>query len=129
MDGGSFTFHDLAPGEDSFRDSVLNGLMGEPKSLPCTFFYDSHGAELFERITTVPEYYLTRTELGILESRAGEIAAHIGPNARLIELGSGALRTLRRAPLPSSMRRAFGPTCAAISPARASRMPSSVRVR
>jgi dimethylhistidine N-methyltransferase len=95
MDGGSFTFHDLAPGEDSFRDSVLSGLSGEPKSLPCKFFYDSHGAELFERITAVPEYYLTRTELSILETNAGAIAAHIGPHARLIELGAGALRKVR----------------------------------
>ena len=95
MDGGSFTFHDLAPGEDSFRDSVLSGLSGEPKSLPCKFFYDLHGAELFERITEVPEYYLTRTELSILETNAGAIAAHIGPHARLIELGSGALRKVR----------------------------------
>jgi L-histidine Nalpha-methyltransferase len=95
MDGGSFVFHDLAPSEDNFRDSVLTGLSGEPKALPCKFFYDTHGAELFEKITRVPEYYLTRTEIAILEARAGEIAAYAGPHARMIELGSGALRKVR----------------------------------
>jgi dimethylhistidine N-methyltransferase len=95
MDGGTFIFHDLAPGEESFRDAVLAGLGGEPKSLPCKFFYDARGSALFEKICEVPEYYLTRTEIAILETYAGEIASRIGPNPRLIELGSGASRKVR----------------------------------
>jgi L-histidine Nalpha-methyltransferase len=89
-DGAAFAFHDLAPGEDSFRDAVLAGLSNSPKSLPCKFFYDQRGSALFEAICEVPEYYLTRTELGILQSNAGDMAARIGPNCRLVELGSGA---------------------------------------
>ena len=89
-DGAAFTFHDLAPGEESFRDAVLVGLSGTPKSLPCKFFYDQRGSALFEAICEVPEYYLTRTELGILNGHAGDMAARIGPNCRLVELGSGA---------------------------------------
>ena len=94
-DGSRFVFHDLAPGEDSFRDAVLGGLSGKPKSLPCKFFYDQRGSALFEAICEVPEYYLTRTELGILEACAGDIAERIGPNCRLVELGSGASRKVR----------------------------------
>jgi dimethylhistidine N-methyltransferase len=89
-DGAAFAFHDLAPGEDSFRDAVLAGLSNSPKSLPCKFFYDQRGSALFEAICEVPEYYLTRTELGILKTHAGDMAARIGPNCRLVELGSGA---------------------------------------
>jgi dimethylhistidine N-methyltransferase len=94
-DGAIFAFHDLAPGEDSFRDAVLGGLSSTPKSLPCKFFYDARGSALFEAICEVPEYYLTRTELGILETYAATIAGRIGPNCRLIELGSGASRKVR----------------------------------
>src|ERR1700676_1051080 len=95
MDGADFAFHDLAPSEDSFRDSVLAGLGHTPKTLPCKLFYDARGSALFEQICEVPEYYLTRTEIAILETRAKDIAAHIGPNCRLIELGSGASRKVR----------------------------------
>jgi len=94
-DGTTFAFHDLAPGEDSFRDAVLGGLSETPKSLPCKFFYDARGSALFEAICEVPEYYLTRTELGILETHAPMIAERIGPHCRLIELGSGASRKVR----------------------------------
>lgn len=87
---GVFGFHDLAPSEESFRDAVLAGLGRNPKSLPCKFFYDEYGSELFERICRVPEYYLTRTEIAILEEFAGAIARQIGPHCRLVELGSGA---------------------------------------
>jgi len=94
-DGAAFVFHDLAPGEDSFRDAVLAGLSNVPKSLPCKFFYDQRGSALFEAICEVPEYYLTRTELAILEISAPAIAARIGPHCRLVELGSGASRKVR----------------------------------
>jgi dimethylhistidine N-methyltransferase len=94
-DAAGFAFHDLAPGEESFRDAVLAGLGREPKTLPCKFFYDEKGSALFEEICEVPEYYLTRTEIGILDEYAGEIADNIGPHARLIELGSGASRKVR----------------------------------
>jgi dimethylhistidine N-methyltransferase len=95
MPDGSFAFYDLAPGEESFRDAVLAGLSQRPKSLPCKFFYDQRGSALFEAICEVPEYYLTRTELGILETYAGAMAERIGPHCRLIELGSGASRKVR----------------------------------
>jgi len=95
MDGGVFTFHDLAPSEESFRDAVLAGLGHEPKTLPCKFFYDVRGSALFEQICEVPEYYLTRTEIAILEEYAGGIARHIGAHCRLVELGSGSSRKVR----------------------------------
>ena len=72
------------------RNEVLAGLLGERKTLPPKLFYDHRGAALFEAICELPEYYLTRTELGILETRAADIAALAGPRAALIEYGSGA---------------------------------------
>jgi dimethylhistidine N-methyltransferase len=98
-----FTFYDLAPGQESFRDAVLKGLGSTTKSIPCKFFYDARGSALFEAICRLPEYYPTRTEVAILEKNATEIAARVGPHSRLIEFGSGAstkvrilLRTLDR---------------------------------
>jgi L-histidine N-alpha-methyltransferase len=84
--GPSFSFHDLAPSQESFRDAVVAGLSREPKSLPCKFFYDSRGSVLFEKICELPEYYLTRTEIAILDRFAADIAARVGPHCRLIEL-------------------------------------------
>ena len=74
----------------ALRDEVLNGLRNHPKRLPPKLFYDETGARLFERITTLPEYYLTRAELEILRARAGEIAELAGPRCALVEYGSGA---------------------------------------
>ena len=68
---------------------VLEGLQREPKQLPPKYFYDEAGAALFERICTLPEYYPTRTELGILHAHAADMAGWIGPHARIIEFGSG----------------------------------------
>src|SRR5215471_18366209 len=90
-----FAFHDLAPGEESFRDAVLSGLGCARKRIPCKFFYDARGSALFEAICRLPEYYPTRTEIAILEENAAEIAAQMGPHCRLIEFGSGASRKVR----------------------------------
>jgi dimethylhistidine N-methyltransferase len=71
-------------------DEVLGGLTATPKTLPPKLFYDAAGAELFERICELDEYYLTRAELSILRARAEEIAALAGEDCVLIEYGSGA---------------------------------------
>lgn len=81
---------DLEPSAEEFRQSVVAGLSTRQKTLPCKFFYDAEGSQLFDRICDLPEYYPTRTECGILEDKAGEIAASLGPQARIVELGSGA---------------------------------------
>src|SRR5215468_4865657 len=73
----------------AFLDDVVAGLLAEPKRLPPKYFYDQIGSELFQRITALPEYYLTRTEIGILEARAGEIAKLIPANAAVVEFGAG----------------------------------------
>jgi L-histidine Nalpha-methyltransferase len=89
LNGEPFAFHDLAPGEESFRDAVLNGFGRGRKSIPCKFLYDAHGSALFEEICRLPEYYPTRTELAILAENAADIAAEMGAHSRLIEFGSG----------------------------------------
>jgi dimethylhistidine N-methyltransferase len=65
---------------------------GEPKSIPCRFFYDAAGSVLFERITDLPEYYPTRTEMRILRQHAREMVGGIAPGGALIEFGSGSSR-------------------------------------
>lgn len=75
-----------------FADAVLRGLGATPKTLPCEFFYDARGSELFELITDVPEYYPTRTEAAILGDCAGEIAAMTPAGSVLVEYGSGSSR-------------------------------------
>jgi dimethylhistidine N-methyltransferase len=73
----------------AFADDVREGLAAEPKRLPPKYFYDQAGSELFQRITELPEYYLTRTETGILEAHAGAIAKLIPPDAAMVEFGAG----------------------------------------
>jgi dimethylhistidine N-methyltransferase len=68
---------------------IVQGLRGRQKTLSPKFFYDERGSELFEQITTLPEYYLTDAELAIMERHVGDIAAPVGPQASLIEFGSG----------------------------------------
>jgi L-histidine Nalpha-methyltransferase len=70
---------------------VVRGLSQPQKTLPCRYFYDDRGSELFEQITDLPEYYPTRTEQSILERYAPEIARMTGAS-ELIELGSGSSR-------------------------------------
>ena len=70
------------------RKEVRQGLTSTPKELQPKWFYDERGSELFDAITQLPEYYLTRAERSILERHAGEIAA-LTDATTLIELGSG----------------------------------------
>jgi len=74
---------------------VIAGLRAAPqKFLPSYYFYDAVGSRLFEQITTLPEYYPTRTELALLEQHAADIA-HLTGTCELIELGSGSDRKIR----------------------------------
>lgn len=75
-----------------FEQDVLAGLAGVRKSISCRWFYDNRGSELFEKITELPEYYLTRTEITLLRTYAARIARCIGPQATAIEFGSGSSR-------------------------------------
>lgn len=74
---------------DEFESAVLEGLSKPKKSLPCRFFYDARGSELFEEITRLPEYYPTRTETEILARNAGNIAGFIPEGSVLVEFGAG----------------------------------------
>ena len=74
---------------DAMALEVREGLGATPKHLPAWLFYDEIGSALFEQITELPEYYLTRTERSILERYAGEILEQAGPSLTLVELGAG----------------------------------------
>jgi dimethylhistidine N-methyltransferase len=76
-------------GDDAFAHAVIDGLSRPQKTLPCRYFYDARGSELFEEITELPEYYPTRTEAAILEAHAAEMAAVVPNGGALIEFGSG----------------------------------------
>jgi len=78
-----------SPSEDLFRREVFAGLSARPRTLSPRWFYDRRGSELFEAITALPEYYLTRAEYNILLHHAADIARIAGAGRALIELGSG----------------------------------------
>jgi dimethylhistidine N-methyltransferase len=80
---------DQSPHLAEFHADVVAGLSRRPRRLPCKYFYDERGSQLFDRICELDEYYLTRTELAIMREYAPEMATTIGHGASLIELGSG----------------------------------------
>jgi dimethylhistidine N-methyltransferase len=77
------------------RAEVLAGLSQPQKRVPPKLFYDQRGSRLFDAITELPEYYPTRTEIGILERNGAEIADLLGRGATLVELGSGSSRKIQ----------------------------------
>src|SRR6266446_4618585 len=81
--------YDFEPQRKTFRDEVLQGLQDARKELPSKYFYDDVGSQLFEQICELDEYYLTRTELAIMQERMGGIVARLGPHCLIIEYGSG----------------------------------------
>ncbi|HTM16562.1 MAG TPA: L-histidine N(alpha)-methyltransferase [Terracidiphilus sp.] len=76
---------------DKIASAVYEGLMSRPKWLPSWLFYDAAGSRLFDEITRIPEYYVTRTERGILAKHAAEIVTRAagGNVVRIVELGAG----------------------------------------
>ncbi len=81
---------DLEPASADFLAEAIAGLSESPRTLPCKFFYDERGSELFQKICELPEYYVTRAELQILKNQGRDIAKHLGPGIELIGLGTGA---------------------------------------
>ena len=81
--------HDLHPSPSDMLAEVTEGLSSQPRTLPCKYFYDARGSALFDQICEVEEYYPTRTEISILRNHAAEISQAIGPDALVIEPGSG----------------------------------------
>src|SRR5436189_6368010 len=77
---------DRHPVRDTMADDVREGLTGDPRELPPKYFYDARGSRLFDRITTLPEYYPTRCERSILNRHAARI---VDGCEELVELGSG----------------------------------------
>ncbi len=85
----------IKPGPAELLREVLEGLNAEQKRLPSKLFYDNYGSKLFEQICELDEYYLTRTEISVMEESVGEIAGCLGAECLLIELGSGSSYKIR----------------------------------
>jgi dimethylhistidine N-methyltransferase len=81
---------EVPPSTSDLLSDVIAGLSSDPRALPCKYFYDERGAALFQKICELPEYYITRTEIDILDRHRAEIASQLGPNVELIGLGTGA---------------------------------------
>src|SRR5439155_19943115 len=79
----------LTQAQNDFAQAVLAGLSQPQKVVPARFLYDKRGSELFEQITRLPDYYLTRTETALLEQHAADIAALAGDETVVVEFGSG----------------------------------------
>ena len=76
-------------------NEIIRSLRKSPKEISCKYFYDEYGSELFEQISDLKEYYLTRTEISILKSNIEDISEIIGENSLILELGSGSSRKIR----------------------------------
>ena len=76
--------------DGSFRRDVVEAITSKHRRIPSKHLYDARGASLFEDICELPEYYPTRTEMGVLRAYLPEIAAAVGEGARILEYGSGA---------------------------------------
>jgi dimethylhistidine N-methyltransferase len=79
-----------APESADFLADVVAGLSSNPRTIPCKYFYDERGAALFQKICELPEYYVTRTEIDILDRHRADIASQLGSSVELIGLGTGA---------------------------------------
>lgn len=83
------SFYELDDVNDTMAEDIREGLLRRQKSIPPKYFYDKKGSELFDAITRLPEYYLSRTETMLLEQNMEEIVGLVGQGSTLYELGSG----------------------------------------
>jgi dimethylhistidine N-methyltransferase len=91
-----FQIFDLKPEPADVEAEVLAGLKAVPKQLSPKFFYDEKGSQLFEAITRLPEYYLTRTELSIFDACLDALAAEVPEASCVVEYGSGSSLKIRK---------------------------------
>lgn len=96
LPSAQFAFLDLKPDADVVVDEVHKGLSLEAKSISPKFFYDERGSELFDAITELPEYYVTRTEMALFDAHMEEVSACLEDNICVIEYGSGSTKKIRR---------------------------------
>jgi len=89
-------FADYEPPTDDFLSDVIEGLSREQKTLSPKYFYDQNGSALFDEICRAPEYYITRTELELLDTILPEVARFTGREATVIEWGSGSSWKIRK---------------------------------
>ncbi len=89
MKNPRYAFFDLKPAIPDMTAEVLHGLSLPAKSIPPKYFYDAEGSRLFDAITQLPDYYLTRVETAILRDNRERIARRVGTGACLVEYGSG----------------------------------------
>lgn len=75
----------------NFAHDMRNALAQRPRAIAPKYFYDAPGSAIFDQICDLPEYYPTRTETALLQDRAAELAAQIGPGAELVEFGAGSM--------------------------------------
>ncbi|MFT7222617.1 MAG: L-histidine N-alpha-methyltransferase [Cellvibrionaceae bacterium] len=80
--------------DNTFFNDVVDGFSKSQKTLPCKYFYNKKGSQLFEQICETPEYYVTRTECKIYQDYGEEMAAIIGEKALLIEPGAGSVKKI-----------------------------------
>ncbi|PWE18529.1 L-histidine N(alpha)-methyltransferase [Marinicauda salina] len=89
-------FEDLHPPASDFRADVLDGLSKPQKAIPPKYFYDQAGSEIFDRITDAPEYYVTRTELELLDRIGPALRELAGPGGVVLEPGAGSSVKIRK---------------------------------
>ena len=89
-------FADYEPPTDDFLSDVVTGLARKKKSIPPKYFYDQKGSALFDEICRTDEYYVTRTELQLLDDILPEVSQMTGPEAIVIEWGSGSSWKIRK---------------------------------
>ena len=90
-----FRFHDRQPDLPDAMAEAVAGLSRTAKRVPPKYFYDEAGSRLFDAITRLPEYYLTRTEVGILRDNRADMARAVGDRVCLVEYGSGSSEKIR----------------------------------